>query len=82
MLKKSVQQGRSEWQRVKGRGVPSGYVEGLNDARTMLAGFFSIRLVEYHGFSAIHQHPSFNMAAHGAGQDNLLQITTFSYQNA
>jgi hypothetical protein len=29
---------------VKGRGVPSGYVEGLNDARTRLAGFFSIRL--------------------------------------
>jgi hypothetical protein len=29
-------------QRVKARGVPSGYVEGLNDARTMLAGFFSI----------------------------------------
>jgi len=27
---------------VKARGVPSGYVEGLNDARTMLAGFFSI----------------------------------------
>ena len=31
-------------QRVKGRGVPSGYVEGLNDARTMLAGFFSFLL--------------------------------------
>jgi hypothetical protein len=29
-------------QRVKGRGVPSGYVEGLNDARTLLADFFSI----------------------------------------
>ena len=27
---------------MKGRGVPSGYVEGLNDARTMLATFFSI----------------------------------------
>jgi hypothetical protein len=27
---------------VKGRGVPSGYVEGLNDARTLLADFFSI----------------------------------------
>jgi hypothetical protein len=29
---------------VKARGVPSGYVEGLNDARTKLAGFFSILL--------------------------------------
>jgi hypothetical protein len=27
---------------VKGRGVPSGYVEGLNDARTLLVGVFSI----------------------------------------
>ena len=31
-------------QRVKGRGVPGGYVEGLNDARTKLADFFSIPL--------------------------------------
>jgi hypothetical protein len=30
-------------QRVKARGVPSGYVEGLNDARTKLAGFFNTR---------------------------------------
>jgi len=29
-------------QRVKGRGYPLGYVEGLNDARTTLADFFSI----------------------------------------
>jgi hypothetical protein len=29
---------------VKARGVPSGYVEGLNDARTKLAGFFSVLL--------------------------------------
>ncbi len=29
---------------MKGRGVPSGYVEGLNDARTLLADFFSILL--------------------------------------
>ena len=28
-------------QRVKARGVPLGYVEGLNDARTKLADFFS-----------------------------------------
>jgi hypothetical protein len=31
-------------QRVKARGVPLRYVEGLNDARTPLAGFFSILL--------------------------------------
>ncbi len=36
-----VQQGRSQ---VKGRGVPSGYVEGLNEARTQLADIFSILL--------------------------------------
>ena len=37
----AVQQGRS---RVKSRGVPSRYVEALNEARTMLADFFSILL--------------------------------------
>jgi len=31
-------------QRAKARGVPLGYVEGLNDARTKLADFFSILL--------------------------------------
>jgi hypothetical protein len=31
-------------QREEARGIPSGYVEGLNDARTLLADFFSIRL--------------------------------------
>ncbi len=36
-----VQQGRSQ---VKSRGVPLGYVEGLSDARTPLADFFSILL--------------------------------------
>ncbi len=36
-------------QRVKTRGVPLRYVEGLNDARTKLAGFFSIllRLIDW-----------------------------------
>jgi hypothetical protein len=29
---------------MKGRGVPFGYVEGLNEARTPLADFFSILL--------------------------------------
>ena len=41
MLKKTVQQGRSER---RPEAYPLGYVEGLNDARTMLADFFSIRL--------------------------------------
>jgi hypothetical protein len=33
-------------QRVKARGVPFGYVEGLNEARTKLAAFFSILPLE------------------------------------
>jgi hypothetical protein len=41
MLKKAVQQGRSER---RPEAYPLGYVEDLNDARTMLAGFFSILL--------------------------------------
>jgi hypothetical protein len=41
MLKKTVQQGRSER---RAEAYPLGYVEGLSDARTMLAGFFSILL--------------------------------------
>ena len=57
-----------------------GYVEGLNDARTKLTDFFSILLIKHHGFSAIHQHPPFNMAAHSPGQDNLLQIPSLPYQ--
>ena len=39
MIKKVVQQGRSER---RAEAYPLGYVEGLNDARTKLAGFFSI----------------------------------------
>jgi hypothetical protein len=46
-------------QRVKGRGVPSGYVEGLNDARTLLAGFFSILLFRYED-----QHPRRALVGH------------------
>ena len=42
MLKKAVQQ-------VKGRVVPSGYVEALNEARTLLAAFFSILLEDVRG---------------------------------
>ena len=30
---------------MKARGVPSWYVEGLNDARTRLADFFSVLLI-------------------------------------
>ena len=41
-LKKAVQQGRSER---RPDAYPLGYVEGLNDARTTLADFFSILLV-------------------------------------
>ena len=40
MLKKTVQEGRSEF---RPSTYPKGYVEGLSDARTMLvADFFSI----------------------------------------
>ena len=41
MLKMTVQQGRSER---RAEAYPLGYVEGLNDARTTLAGLFSILL--------------------------------------
>ena len=41
MLKKAVQQGRSER---RAEAYPLGYVEGLSDARTMLTDFFSIPL--------------------------------------
>ncbi len=33
---------------MKGRGVPGGYVEGLNDARTKLAAFWGILLHDFH----------------------------------
>jgi hypothetical protein len=39
MIKKVVQQGRSER---RAEAYPLGYVEGLSDARTQLAAFFSI----------------------------------------
>ena len=45
MLKKSVQQGRSER---RGEAYSVSYVEPLREARTPLAGFFSILLVEPH----------------------------------
>jgi hypothetical protein len=41
MLKKAVQQGRSERRTEE---YPLGYVEGLSDARTKLADFFSFLL--------------------------------------
>ena len=41
MLIMTVQQGRSER---RAEAYPLGYVEGLNDARTKLADFFSILL--------------------------------------
>ena len=52
---------------MKARGVPLRYVEGLNDARTKLAGVLSGLLIKYHGFSAIHQDPPFDMAAYSPG---------------
>jgi hypothetical protein len=39
MIKKVVQQGRSER---RAEAYPLGYVEGLSDARTQMAAFFSI----------------------------------------
>ena len=43
LFKKAVQQGRSER---RAEAYPLGYVEDLSDARTMLAGFFSILVEE------------------------------------
>jgi hypothetical protein len=45
MLKKSVQQGRSKR---RGEAYSVSYVEPLREARTPLAGFFSILLVKSH----------------------------------
>ena len=46
MVPQAVLKGRpAKPQRVKVRGVPSGYVEGLNDARMLLADFFGSLLV-------------------------------------
>jgi hypothetical protein len=56
MLKKAVQQGRSER---RADAYPLGYVEGLSDARTMLADFFSILLwdlVENSGLNRWQRH--------------------------
>src|SRR5436190_5346018 len=44
-------------QRVKARGIPSGYVEGLSDARTMLAGFFTILLYPFDPNGRHIHHP-------------------------
>ncbi len=46
MLKKAVQQGRSER---RPEAYPLGYVEDLNDARTMLVDFFSILVEDDNG---------------------------------
>jgi hypothetical protein len=48
MLKKAVQQGRSER---RADAYPQGYVEGLSDARTLLADFFSILLESAHTYA-------------------------------
>ena len=53
-IKQDAQKGRpARPQRAKGRGVPSGYVEGLNDARTPLADFFSILVASKSTFERI-----------------------------
>ena len=59
---------RGRPQRVRARGVPLGYVEGLNDARTLLAGCFSILLGRFFGFveHEVHDHH------HGAPKHDLL----------
>src|SRR6476660_9532441 len=70
-------------QRVKARGVPSGYVEGLNDARTMLAGFFTILLYPFDPDGRyIHHPPQYrrvpkNMAdnIHTVSRDRILPHT-------
>ena len=43
-------------QRTKGRGVPLGYVEGLSDARTKQAAFFSSLLDAGRDEAAYHAH--------------------------
>jgi hypothetical protein len=55
-------------QRVRARGVPLGYVEGLNGARTLLAGCLSILLGRFFGFveHEVHDHH------HGAPKHDLL----------
>ena len=49
-------------QRVKSRGVPLGYVEGLNDARTMLADFFSSLFVKRR---SLHGKPGLSQGLNG-----------------
>ena len=48
MFKKVVQKGRSER---RAEAYPLGYVEGLNDARTLLAAFFNTLLTLFRGVS-------------------------------
>ena len=53
-LPQDAQKGRSARpQRVRPEAYPLGYVEDLNDARTKLAGFFSILLESYGGRAPI-----------------------------
>jgi hypothetical protein len=58
-LPQDAQKGRpARPQRVTARGVPSGYVEDLNDARTLPADFFSILPV-----NRTHHEQIYGMAA-------------------
>jgi hypothetical protein len=57
-------------QRVKVRGVPSGYVEDLNDARTTLGDFFNVLLIEVADSAPVNQlqklQPGLRLTAEGA----------------
>src|SRR3990172_3144957 len=78
MLKKAVQQGRSER---RPEAYPLGYVEGLNDARTLLADCFSIllentkanrhprRLVEVTPVGLYYDQPFLRIAGHPTAFD-------------
>ena len=70
LFKKIVQQGRSER---RPEAYPLRYVEDLNDARTKLAGFFSILLGCEELFGIGGRKPTELSAVAGAVQDRDLQ---------
>ena len=57
-------------QRVKVRGVPVGYVEDLNDARTQLGDFFNVLLIGVAYAASSYQlqklQPGLRLTAEGA----------------
>ncbi len=62
MLKKAVQQGRSER---RPEAYTLGYVEDLSDARTMLADFFSILPEKYRAGAPLGE-PALSLVLHAA----------------